>query len=88
MGELLTTKEAAQALTEGLGKPVSPRNVLEAVKRGRLKGTRSGDGSRSPYLIPEEEVRKILEEKRPALDARRLREALLDGYKRGVRGAT
>jgi len=68
----LTTKHAAKALTEGLGLSVSRQRVRDAIEEGRLRSER-GTGRRSPFLIPEEEVERILQEhrRRQALNAER-----------------
>ena len=58
---LLTVKEAARVLSEGLGRPIKPRNVQDAARRGRLQAER-GPGRGGPYLIPEEEVLQVLED--------------------------
>lgn len=60
---LLTTKKAANMLADGLGWAVSAFDVEEAVASGRLRAEK-GPGHRSPYLIPEEEVLRLLEEDR------------------------
>ena len=57
--ELLTTAEAAQRLSLGLGRTVRPRNVQDAARRGRIRAEK-GAGSRGRYLIPEEEVERVL----------------------------
>lgn len=51
---LLTVKQAAQQLG------CSPLTVRRAIKDGSLRAVRLRPGS--PYLIPEAELRKIMEE--------------------------
>ncbi len=54
----MTTSEAARLLSEGLGRPVSPRNVQDAARRGRIRA----DFVNSRYRVPLEEVHRILAE--------------------------
>jgi hypothetical protein len=58
---LISTTEAARVLSEGLGRPIKPRNVQDAARRGRLRAKKAG-GPRSPYLIEEEDVFRVLRE--------------------------
>jgi hypothetical protein len=60
---LLTTKKAAKILATELGWAVTAGDVEDAVASGRLRAE-TGPGRRSPYLIPEEEVLRVLEEDR------------------------
>lgn len=60
---LLTTAEAARRLSEALGKPVQTRNVQDAARKGRLRGEKK-PGRSGHYLIPEEELQRILEERK------------------------
>jgi hypothetical protein len=60
---LLTTKKAAKILADGLGWAVTAGDVEDAVARGRLRAEK-GPGRRSPCLVPEEEVSRLLEEDR------------------------
>lgn len=60
---LLTTAEAAQVLAEALGKPVRARNVQDAARKGRIRGEKK-PGRSGHYLIPEEELQRILEERK------------------------
>jgi excisionase family DNA binding protein len=59
--ELLTVGEAAEALSDGLGRPVGRGEVKDAVKRGRLRAEKK-PGLWGGYRIPRDEVQRVLEE--------------------------
>ena len=61
--DLLTVGEAAEALSDGLGRPVSRGEVKNAVKRGRLRAEKK-PGLWGAYQIPRDEVQRVLEEHR------------------------
>ena len=64
---LLTLKEAAEMLATALGWPVLAGDVKDAVKRGRLRAE-TKPGRWGGYVIPEEEVLKLIEEHRKESD--------------------
>ena len=59
--DLLTVGEVAEALSDGLGRPVSRGEVKDAVKRGRLRAMKK-PGLWGAYQIPRDEVQRVLEE--------------------------
>jgi hypothetical protein len=59
--DLLTVGEAAEALSDGLGRLVSRGEVKDAVKRGRLSAEKR-PGLWGAYQIPSDEVQRVLEE--------------------------
>ncbi len=61
--DLLTVREAAEALSDGLGRPVSRGEVKDAIKRGRLRAEKK-PGLWGAYQIPRDEVQRVLEEPR------------------------
>lgn len=75
---LLSTEEAARILREELGWPLCAADVESAARRGRLRAEK-GPG-RHDYLIPEEEVRRFVEEHRDEkfTDVQRKRAAELE----------
>jgi hypothetical protein len=56
---LISTSEAARVISEGVGRPIKPRNVQDAARRGRLQAKKAG-GPRS--LIEEADVLRVLTE--------------------------
>jgi hypothetical protein len=59
--KLLTTYEAADLLSEGLGRNVRPGNLETAIKEGRIRGQKAAGGEKG-YVIPADEVIRILEQ--------------------------
>jgi hypothetical protein len=70
---MLTKREAADIISEELGRPVKAWMVEHAVKQGRLRADKS-PGRRGDYLINEEDLRRLVGEIRE----RRAREAPTD----------
>jgi hypothetical protein len=62
---LFTVSEAADILSEGLGRQVKRRNLENAVKAGRIRGRQSTEGR--GHLIPVDEIVRILEENRDSV---------------------
>lgn len=61
--ELLSAREAAALLADALGRPVSPSDVKDAVRRGRLRAQQA-PGRWGRLLIADEEVQRLIEEHR------------------------
>jgi hypothetical protein len=61
--DLLTVREAVEALSDGLGRPVSRGEVKDAIKRGRLRAEKK-PGLWGAYQIPRDEVQRVIEEHR------------------------
>ena len=85
--DLLTVREAAEVLSDGLGRPVRRGEVKDAIKRGRLRAEKK-PGLWGAYQIPRDEVQRVLEEHRTdktlsALDE--LRAHAWDSMPRGTR---
>ena len=59
--DLLTVREAAETLSDGLGRPVTRGEVKDAIKRGRLRAEKK-PGLWGAYQIPRDEVGRVLEE--------------------------
>jgi hypothetical protein len=62
---LLTIDEAAEILSVEVGRPVKAWMVEFAIKEGRLRAEKK-PGRRGSYLIPEEELRRLVAEMRQA----------------------
>jgi hypothetical protein len=59
----LTTKEAAELLSQGLRRRVKARRLEAAIRGGRIRGEK-GPRPEDPYLIPAEVVEGILQANR------------------------
>jgi hypothetical protein len=57
----LSKEKAAEILSDELGRPVRAWMVEHAIRQGRLQAER-GPGRRAAYLIPEEELHRLVEE--------------------------
>jgi hypothetical protein len=73
---MLTPKEAAELLADRLGWPLQAADVESAAKRGRMRAEK-GPG-RHDYLIPEEEVLRIIQENERDNPVNRARAAELE----------
>jgi hypothetical protein len=58
---LLTTREAAEMLSEGMRRHVTAGRVEDAIERGRLRAEKD-PGGRDAHLVPMDEVVRVIEE--------------------------